>query len=100
MDVFSRDLVKVVRVALASLKYFRESGLDLICFSCAEHSGADQAIAMGNARADVGCEESPVETERPIELGESRVDRIFESASPKIVLLLIAHLVFRGGILS
>src|ERR1041384_8453993 len=91
MNILGRKVVKVFRIGPACLGDLSESRLDAVRLCRAQHSCADQAVAVRYARADIDLEQATVERKRLIELGEAFVGLTAESSAPKLIGNLAHH---------
>src|SRR5205823_3624921 len=93
MDIFGRQLVEVPCVSPCALEDRLKSVLDLFRLSVGQNACAAQAFTMRETRAHIRFKQSPIKTERAVELDKSLISFACESPAPQIFRLV--HLVLR-----
>src|ERR1041385_5413620 len=91
MNILGGKVVEVFRIGLARLGDLSKSRLDAVRLCRAQHSCADEAVAVCCARADIDLEQAAVERKRLVELGETFVGLAAESSAPKLIGNLAHH---------
>src|SRR6187401_1042335 len=91
MHVFCRDLIEITGVVAAPIENCVERCLNLFSFISGKHSGSRQSLAMRQARAHIGVEQSAIKAERSIKFCERWVGLTLKSAAPQILLCIVLH---------